>query len=352
MENKKEIMAYLAGVMDGDGSFSVGKLSNKSLNPLYFPLIQCRSWRPEYLDLLKDTFGGNFTTSKARHICKDGSPGNISKQWRLRGNKNCKYALESLIPYLRIKRDRAMHLLEFIENNPFIPGKPLTNEVLISRESSYLKAIKFNDWTSAHSSITTKLASSTTNNAVVLSYIAGLMDTDGSFSIKKQVKNSGTDVKNPRYSPTIQLSMTDARAINFIRNNCNLGKVYVPKNRDTNIGIHYHWSIYSKNEAIIFLEKILPFLRAKKVNALLLLEFCKTIKNTGYCKAGIPKDELEYREKCYKNLCHLNKNGVSKSPLIDLEPAAGNAGGDKAQAAKACSVNEVSEETPKGDAVL
>jgi len=49
---------------------------------------------------------------------------------------------------------------------------------------------------------------------------------------------------------------------------------------------------------------------------------------------------------------HAN-NGVYKSPLMDLKPLTGNAEGNKAEAdVRSGTVNEVSEETPEGDAVL
>ena len=66
---------------------------------------------------------------------------------------------------------------------------------------------------------------------------------------------------------------------------------------------------------------------------------------------GIPEEELKFRDKCYAEIIKLN-NGVDKSPLIVLKPLTGNAEGNKVQAAKACSMNAVSEETPKGDATV
>ena len=75
-----------------------------------------------------------------------------------------------------------------------------------------------------------------------------------------------------------------------------------------------------------FLDKLLPYLTIKKDNALKLYNYC---------------------------INAMQKNGVIKSPLIVLEPLPDNAGGNKEQAGfMPCSLNAVSEETSKDDAVL
>ena len=330
MENDKVIMAYLAGVMDGDGSFSIGKLSKGSLNPLYFPMLQCGTWRLEFLELLKKTFGGNFVVGKPWK-CKDGSLGHALTTWKLRSGINCKPALESLIPFLKIKKERAEIVLQFINECPFIRGKTLEYDELVRRESLYLKSIQCNDWKACSASITTKLAAQMSEDPIFWSYLAGLMDTDGSFSVKKQTQNKGTHVINARYLPIITIAMTDTRAINYVRENCNVGKFYVPKNSSTNKGFHYHFGVYTKDECIIFLKMLIPYLRAKKANAEVLLDFCMNSKNTGYCKAGILPEELVFRELCYRQLCHLNKYGVYKSSLMDSKLLPGDAGDNEAE---------------------
>ena len=90
---------------------------------------------------------------------------------------------------------------------------------------------------------------------------------------------------------------------------CVFGTVCVVKNKSCKRGFHYAWSMASKPDAIDFIERILPYLREKKEQAEILLEFCKKSKNTGYCKGGIPKEELEFRESCYQKIVALNQRG-------------------------------------------
>lgn len=318
MDDRKLLMAYLAGVMDGDGSFSLLRLKKVSKNYLYAPMLQCASWRVEFIYLLKETFGGNLVKGKM-HINKKGEETHALTCWKLRSGKNCLGVLKELIPYLTIKKHRAQAIVDFILNSPFVRGKELDQGTLSYREDMYKFLIRLNS--SMHN--TRYLVPDIIDNSFDLnegwSYIAGIWDTDGSFSIKKQVSNKGTYVVNPRYLPVISLSMTDSRAINFITGIFSKGKVYTPKNLYTNLDIHFQFGIYSKSACIEFLENVIPYLRSKKLNALELLKFCKNSANTSYCKAGISKKELEFREECYQNLCHLNKYGVYKPSLIDLE---------------------------------
>jgi len=344
-------MSYIAGIFDGDGSFSIGKLSTKA-NPIYFPLIQFVNWRKDVVDFLKKHLGGNIITCKPVKK-KDGTLGKVIYRWRMRSSRNVQPVLEKLIPFLKIKKDRAELLLEFINRFSFEPGIKQSQERIHDKESYYLRIISLNDWKSFNNTVTSSLSKENTDNEMFWAYVAGLIDTDGSLSIKRQIKNKGTHVINPRYVPVISISMTDTRALNFIRQNCNLGKLYIPNNKDCSNGFHYQYGIYSKNEASVFLKNVIPFLIGKLENAKVLLKFCEFSQNTKYCKAGISEKELQLREECYQELIELNKSGVVKSPLIDLELLPDNAGDNKAQAAKACSVNEASEETSiKEDAVL
>jgi hypothetical protein len=343
MKNEEKKMAYLAGVMDGDGSFSIGKLPAKA-NPLYFPLLQCNSWR-SFIFLLKEEFGGTLFKSK-NHICKDGSLGHALIRWRLRSQNNVLPVLKKLIPHLIIKKERAQFLLEFIEQNRFVRGKILSQSQIEDRERAYLKMIRFNEWRSCFQRVSQNLAKEMCDDDLFWSYVAGLMDTDGSFALKKQVQNKGTDVKNPRYTPVISLSMTDVKAINYIRENCCVGKLYIPKNKSTNAGFHYQFGIYTKKECTEFLKRVIPYLTSKKENAKVLLEFCEKSQNTKFCKAGISKEELNFRDLCYQKIVNLNKYGVLKPSLIDLEARQG----DRAEGAS--HGERLSEMAAKADAIV
>lgn len=311
--NEKNKMAYLAGLIDGDGSLSIGKLKG-ALNPLYFPLIQFGTSRDVLADFLKETFGGNRIVGKPRPM-KSGEMGFPYHQWRCRSAENVKSVLDALIPYLKIKKERAVFLLKFIDKFKFIRGKSLSSDESFEREQYYVRMINYNSHRSEKHDLVEKRPIRSTDDSTFWSYVAGLMDTDGSFSIKRQKPSH----LSPRYNPVIQLSMTDCTSLNFFLENCNLGKVYLPRNKACTKKFHFHLGLYSKRECIEFIDRVSPFLIAKKEAAAVLKEFCENFSSTKYGKGGVSEEEGAYREFLHQKLCCLNKHGVYKPTLIDLE---------------------------------
>lgn len=304
--NKENLdMAYIAGLMDGDGSFSIIKLNTKA-SPLYYPMLQFVNRSEAITSFLFDKFGGNCISTKGS-TCKDGSQGRKSYRWRIRSLNNVKPILEKLIPYLKIKKERAQFLLNFIETFDFQKGKLISQEKLVARELSHLKMMNYNSCQSFNCKITQNRTEIINDDPIFWNYIAGIMDTDGSFSIKKQSQNKGTHVIHPRYSPVINLFMTDASAINYYLENCNLGNMYIPKNTETSKGFVFQMTICKKDDCIKFLEHVIPYLKSKKANAEILLKFCKNVQNTGYCRNGVSQHELNFRESCYQELVNTNK---------------------------------------------
>jgi hypothetical protein len=315
--NKGIKLAYIAGVLDGDGSFSLIKgSSKKSFSPLYYPMIQLASANRDLIDLFKSEFGGNVTIRDS-YIGKDGSKRLPSYQWKSEKSAKCLPVLEDLIPYLIIKKERAKHLRDYIITNPFIRGSNrLSDELLAQREKAYLKMRSFNDYPCVKGDLRSKFKKNDSEDALFWSYVAGIMDTDGSFSLKKEIRNL-PGRKTPVYTPTILLSMVDCRAIYHIMNNFDGGNLCVIKAKTTNTGFCYRFSITSKKNVIKFLEKCADYLYLKKHIAQELLEFCRTAK-TCAGGSGVPEGELLYRESIYSKIKSFN-NGVYKFPLMDLK---------------------------------
>ena len=70
--NENEKMAYIAGLIDGDGSFSIQKLKTKA-NPLYFPVLQCSSGK-KFMSFFKEVLGGNLCLTKRTRERKGQAP--------------------------------------------------------------------------------------------------------------------------------------------------------------------------------------------------------------------------------------------------------------------------------------
>lgn len=306
--NEEVILAYMAGVLDGDGSFSIIKKKGKyeGQSPLYYPLIQIANSSKELIDFVYAEFGGLLNTRKA-YIAKDGSLRKISYQWKLSQANPCLPFLEKIIPYLVIKKERAEFLRDYILRNPFKRGSgKLSDDILQNRESDYMKMRSFNDRRMSSESFSRRCKKDS-DSSIFWAYLSGLIDTDGSFSVKKELCDK--KMINPKYTAQILLSMTDIKGINKIAENCIYGSIFTAKARNCSKGMVYRFCIYSKDEASKFLEKCIPYLLIKKEQAKILLEFCNKFSHTFYPRQGIQSEELEFRESCYRRIKTLNSMG-------------------------------------------
>lgn len=105
-------MSYMAGFIDGEGCIGVVKTHGYSkrkddTRPYYMVNISATNCVMKPLELLKEYFGGfiynhHKTSKKDKHCWR----------WQLRAHKAV-VAIESLYPYLRVKKPQAELCLEF-----------------------------------------------------------------------------------------------------------------------------------------------------------------------------------------------------------------------------------------------
>lgn len=117
------IFPYLAGIVDGEGCFTIGvkKCGNFS------PVITVGMAEPEIPNLLKETFGGNVYVSQGKY--------RKMYRWNLRNFPKMLHAVNSLYPYLRVKKPQADLFKEFIEGREFTAGIKLTEDEKARRAS-------------------------------------------------------------------------------------------------------------------------------------------------------------------------------------------------------------------------
>ncbi len=316
--DEETFLAYLAGVMDGDGSFSImRKVDDPNRSPLYFPVIQLANACKELVKMIHQRVGGSYFLRKER-VLKDGGARKASHQWKLEKSNSCLPFLEKIIPYLKIKKERAEFLRDFIIANPFKRGSnKLSQDILNARESAYLKMRQFNDKRSITEKFTTKKCVVNSKDPIFWAYTSGMIDTDGSIALGKD--HSDKHMINPRYSSHVCLTMVDIRAINYIKENIKHGYVSLIKSKATSTGFCYRWAMHSIDEISLFLKECVNFLVIKKNQALVMIDFCDNRESPKYRRKGTPIEELEFREKCHQKIKQLNKYGVYKPSLIDLE---------------------------------
>jgi hypothetical protein len=111
MEIPSDLLAYLAGAMDSDGSIGIRRstysmrVSGDSRQPAYSERICLKQVTPQIPELLKETFGGSLMMQKP-----SAAKGRPLYYWEATNAVAAK-AIVLMLPYLRIKRAQAENCL-------------------------------------------------------------------------------------------------------------------------------------------------------------------------------------------------------------------------------------------------
>lgn len=125
--------AYMAGLMDGEGSFSIGTTFETG-NPHYMVHIRMYNTNPKLINWVIEHFGGKpFWSNKNGGNIEDLKTQRKMCQWFLTGRKAMEAFLLAILPYLVGKREQANLLLRYLRMN----GKhdPRTRKILADRIS-------------------------------------------------------------------------------------------------------------------------------------------------------------------------------------------------------------------------
>lgn len=283
---EKEMMAYIAGLIDGDGHIGIRKMG-EGLRPL----IQVHNSNKQMPEYLKKIFGGCVAFDKPK---KSGN--RVVWKWMIQGSEGCKHCIEKIMQHLVLKKDSAIELLEFI-NSP------------LEKKDYYKSCKQLNLNRKLDKFDLSGIKRKKTECSFFWAYLAGLMDTDGSFSIERSVRKpgSGNRQKNSliKYRPKILLTMVSEKSIKFILSGCPYGNVYIVKAKTALRKCAFRFSISARRDAIEFLKMCVPYLQTKSIQAIKLLNFCRSyVPTNGLAK--VPEEEKKYREDCYKEVVLLN----------------------------------------------
>lgn len=148
--------------------------------------------------------------------------------------------------------------------------------------SEKLELLEFQKYTTSICKEPKKLTSTET------AYLAGFIDGEGSLFIQKTRKN--------RYIPTIRITNTDKIMVDF----CNeYGGFWLCQERTVKWKPVYRW-ILSPSLCKFYLPQLLPYLKIKRKQALVMMEALKECRGSGY-----PQNK-ELMEKYRKELQRLN----------------------------------------------
>ena len=160
---KQTDWAYIAGVMDSDGCFMIGKRNRKYTgknkgpksqgfyNPNYLPITKIEQKEIDTIKYITEDLGlGYYKLDRTRIRQYENGKRFGSHpiyQWQLTNRLKVMNFCKNIIPYLKIKKKRVLHLLNFCENmelKNYGWGRTISKDELNYREEAYLKMRKFN----------------------------------------------------------------------------------------------------------------------------------------------------------------------------------------------------------------
>lgn len=132
-------------------------------------------------------------------------------------------------------------------------------------------------------------------------YIAGLIDGDGTISLFR--------IRNARYPnsyhlrPHVQVANTKKDIVLWLKETTGVGCVSYHRAKKEHYRDYWSWDVYTLVDVKSLLEAILPYLKVRKKQAKLLIDFCKS-RLEGHKQKNTPEEI-----KIYETLKNLNQRG-------------------------------------------
>ena len=244
---KERTKAYVAGLMDAEGCFSIYKATPQpgGRTP-YQPRIVLATVEGQLAKWLVKTFGGFYT----RH-----SPvrGDVWYQWNLNGKTAAPLFLSHVLPYLRIKKREAEVLRDFYALGSG-PNPERRQELM-----TLIRAMKNREC------LTTDTLDGHVEDKQTHAYLAGIVDGEGCISAAFA----------PSGKPMFRIRMGNnflplVKLFQHI-----YGGWYHTKPAHDSTEEFYTWEITTKEEKERFLLQTLPYLRVKREQAKVALELAR-----------------------------------------------------------------------------
>ena len=131
--------AYIAGLVDGEGCFYIGRRTDKTGTVVFNLVVMVSQCDQEYLQYWceKVGIGGVYMVERSKKHNHHNS-----YQWRIGGNKAIRKFISTIFPYLVLKKEQAKTALDFMEFQGF-SGRALgrKSSVSVSVSDNYRAAL-------------------------------------------------------------------------------------------------------------------------------------------------------------------------------------------------------------------
>ena len=295
--------AYMAGYIDGDGCFYIGKHKpKKRLKPKYIISIIISSVNTEVLYWFKSCFGGCVSL-----VTKEGANSKAQYQYSIKKQNTINLA-GNILPYLIEKKEECSTAIQFCSSNDIENIDTCINRMKILKDVSNLVS-KY------HKQQFEKFRGSINPTTEDFAYLAGFIDAECSFNIQKyKPKNKPNFV----YKIILQCNNTKAPIFRWLLQRFS-GQIHFIDRRNHGKASRNQltWRLSGKALSKI-IDKIHPFLKHKKPVCGELIKFYATTltnggaRHTQEFRSGYA-DVIKIREDIITNVHKLNLKGIKSN---------------------------------------
>lgn len=301
-----EVLAYLAGIIDGDGYFKVSReyRTPGTVHPYYRTMIGVQQlWPGEAVRLFSATFDMKLMKPSLLPSRK------VIARCELQGRR-AEAAARRLLPYFLVKKDQALLLLEVgrVRHDTRERSGECYDRLEAIRQA--VLSLQDGSWKCAGARLPVADALRGYDGlgpvelgwtrSETLAYLAGIMDSDGSFRVEKR---QAQGMLSPHYRINVRCGQVmPSRAVELLAKTFG-GRLAIRKARRPNYRALVTWSLHDK-AAVPAIEGLLPYLVVKRTEAYLLMDL-RRLKAEGkkglteWVHANRWRDSVKMRKRCY-----------------------------------------------------
>lgn len=293
---------YIAGYLDGDGCFYIGKKnSNKRLSQKYIISIAITSVNSKVLYFFKSLFGGGVGL-----ISKEFQNQKPLYQWSIQ-KKDTINLCEKILPYLVEKKEECITAIDFIRSK----NDECLNKMKILKDISNLVS-KY------HKNEFEKFKNTITPSEEDFAYLAGFIDAECSLNIQKY---KPSNKPNYVYKILLQCNNTKAPVFKWLLERFG-GHIHFIDRRNNGTGRKNQltWRL-SGRSLFKIIDKIQPFLKHKQPVCDELIKFHNTTIDNGGDR------KTESFKSSYSEIIKIRENIVKKVHLLNSKGNKSYSGG-------------------------
>lgn len=301
----EDIWAYLAGLIDADGSITIVNRTCKYkgiISQGYRIKIYVYNCNTKIISYLKNLLGGRF---RSNNINKTHSKWRNCLEYSA-SDKKAVNIIASILPYLIIKKKQALIALQVndIKNKYNIANKIWHPELKIECDTKMAKLKTQINELNIRGTQKQFETIDITNIPYNINYLAGFCDADGSIMIVKSEAQPAI--------AKITFTNTDKNVINWIKYYLG-GSLYI-KNQKNNKWNTVYELTFTSRKAYNLSEQLYPYLKIKQQQAKLLIALGKMKKqfslgNLRYNSKKVIKHKI-LQEKIKSKCAALNKRSI------------------------------------------